>query len=355
MKLVRPIRIDDTSLVSSSVPEAAPAAYAGGTSYALGSRVSIATGTARDVYESLQNANIGNAPASSPAWWSFVARTYVTYAAGTTYALNDIVIDPVTHLTYQSLQASNTGHALAELGSAWWLEIGPTNRWAMFDERNATATEASNKLVWAVDVVGRADVVALLGLTGTAVNITAKVGATELYNENFDLNDYTGISDYWAYCFEDRSYKRELIVTNLPPYSGMRITVTVTGGATVKVANCVIGKARILGDTAFGMRLGIDDFSKKGADDFGRAVLVKRDWARNGSFTLDVTGDSPAVCQSKVDSLIQVLADYRATLVLWIGSAHYGASAIYGWYASFDVEAQLARRAICTLSIKGIS
>lgn len=355
MKLVRPIRVNDASLASSSVPEAAPAAYAGGTTYAIGNLASIATGTARDVYRSLQNANTGNAPASSPIWWVFVARTYATYAGGTTYALNDIVIDPVTHLTYQSLQAANTGRALAEPGSAWWIETGPTNRWAMFDERNATASEANRQMIWAVDVAGRADVIALLGIAGTTINITATVGATVVYNVDFDLNDYTGITDYWSYCFETRPYKRDLIVTNLPPYTGMRITVTLAGLSTVRVSNCLIGKARTLGGTNFGMRLGIDDFSKKAADDFGRPMLIPRDYARNGSFTLDVTGTSPAQCESKVDSLIQVLADYRATLVLWIGSTRYGASAIYGWYVSFEVEVQLANRAICTMSIKGIA
>ena len=355
MKLVRPIRIDDSVLASSSVPEVAPAAYNGATTYATGALVSVATGTARDVYRSLQNANTGNAPATSPLWWIFVARTYVTYAADVAYALNDIVIDPVTHLTYQSLQAANTGHALAEPGSAWWIETGPSNRWAMFDERNATATEANGQIVWAVDVAGRADVVALLGLVGVAVNITAMVGATEVYNQDFDLINYAGITDYWAYCFEARTYKRDLIATNLPPYSGMQITVTLTGPATVRVANCIVGKARTLGATAFGMRLGIDDFSKKGVDDFGRPTLIVRDSARRGFFTVYVSGESAAQCQGRVDSLIELLDDYRATVVLWIGSPRYGASAIYGWYESFEVEVELARQSICTLSIKGIS
>lgn len=355
MFFVPPIVVDDVTLVSTSVPEAAPAAYAGGSTYALGDRVSVATGTARDVYQSLQNANIGHTPASSPTWWMFVARTYVTYAGGSTYALDDIVIDPVAHITYLSLQNGNIGHSLTEAGSTWWQAIAPTNARAMFDGRMSTATIASGEIRWTVNVAGRVDWLELLDIQGTAVNVTAMVGATEVFNQDFDLADYTGIVDYWSYCFAVRRFKRDQSVI-LPPYSGMTITTTLTGGSTVKVSTCIIGQSIALGDTEYGMRLGINDFSKKAQDpDFGEDDLVVRDYARRGNFTIEISGSSPEEHQSKVDATIQTLADYRATKVLWVGSPRYGSSKIYGWWESFDVEVQFAKRSINTLSARGIT
>src|SRR6185436_13148020 len=105
MEIIRPAPINDSTLVSSSVPETTPAAYAGGTTYALGDTVSVFTGTAAVVYRSLQNANTGHTPASSPTWWQEIGTSYATYAGGTTYGLDDIVVS-ATHREYQSLQAS---------------------------------------------------------------------------------------------------------------------------------------------------------------------------------------------------------------------------------------------------------
>lgn len=56
-------------------------AYAGGTTYALGARVS----SAGIYYVSLQAGNVGNTPASSPAFWTPILNTGATYSAATAY------------------------------------------------------------------------------------------------------------------------------------------------------------------------------------------------------------------------------------------------------------------------------
>ena len=66
---------------------------------------------------------------------STIAETdYSAWSSGTTYALGDKVILTSTHRVYESLQAANTNHNPTEAASTWWLDIGPTNRWAMFDD-----------------------------------------------------------------------------------------------------------------------------------------------------------------------------------------------------------------------------
>ncbi len=286
---------------------------------------------------------------------SLAEDTSSAWNVGTSYAIGDLVHDPVTHRRYESQINANVGNDPAADDGTRWIDVGPTNRWGMFDEINGTFSEDADEIAVEVSVPGRADTVALLGLLGaTAVNITAMVDMTEVYNQDFDLADYTGISDYWTYCFEEHRYKRDLIVSDLPLYSGMTIIVTVTGGASVRVGNCVIGQSRQIGDTALGMRLGINDRSKKGEDDFGRPIIVPRAYSRRGSFTVYVTGNSRTEVEGKVDSLIDLLAEYRATPVLWVGSESYRTTAIYGFYQSFEVEIAYTLQSVCTLSIEGL-
>ena len=73
---------------------------------------------------------------------SNIAETGSEYSAGVPYALADTVINAAgtapTHHSYQSLVAANLGNALTDTSK--WLDLGPTNRFAMFDNVNGTAT-----------------------------------------------------------------------------------------------------------------------------------------------------------------------------------------------------------------------
>ena len=75
MILIRPKEISGSVLDATNIVETAPAAYAGGTTYPIGDQVTVFTGTTAVLYESLQNSNTGNTPASSPLWWEPIGTT----------------------------------------------------------------------------------------------------------------------------------------------------------------------------------------------------------------------------------------------------------------------------------------
>jgi hypothetical protein len=93
------------------------------------------------------------------------------YDATITYGLAAVVVS--SHRAYESLQASNVGHALTN--TSWWLDLGPTNRWKMFDQSNGSQTVLANQVSTSVQVTGRADSVALLNVAAKRVNIVASV------------------------------------------------------------------------------------------------------------------------------------------------------------------------------------
>lgn len=103
---------------------------------------------------------------------SNIAETGTEYAVTGNYALGEVVIETVgttaSHHSFESLVASNVGNALTDASK--WLDLGPTNKFAMFDSANGTATTGAS-IDATVAVTGRSDGLALLGLSATAARV----------------------------------------------------------------------------------------------------------------------------------------------------------------------------------------
>jgi len=126
-----------------------------------------------------------------------VAETVAVWDGAVTYALAANVLDNTNHRIFESLQASNLNHPLTD--PLWWLDIGPSNPWAMFDQINGTLTTITGPLDFKVAVTGRADSVALLNLTGVS-SVRIKVLAQSTLFETgqqgvwYDPSDLTTLS-----------------------------------------------------------------------------------------------------------------------------------------------------------------
>lgn len=346
MKIIRPVTVTP-AMLTSSVPETAPAAYAGGTTYALGDRASVVTGSAAAVYESLAAANVGHDPASSPDWWREVATTWLAWDGGTTYAEGDRVLDAANHREYVSLQGANTNHPVTD--AAWWYPF-PSNRWAMFDQVNGTETAARDSLSVSMALTGRIDSIALLNISGASVRIeVAADGAGTIYDQTIGLSSDSGITDWFAYFFEEVIREHNAIRLDLPLFASPTVTVTLSDpGSEVSIGNLVLGMARELGAAQYGAQIGITDFSKKAADDFGNYTIVERPFSRRGRFTVWASG-------MQIPALLDLIVKYRATPVVWIGAEERTETALFGFYKDFNVEIAYPTMSICTLEIEGLT
>jgi hypothetical protein len=149
------------------------ASWSGATTYALDEQVAIITGQMASVFTSLQAANLNKNPASEPTWWRYEGNTYKAWAAATTYAAGDVVVDLRTHHEYESAAGSNTNHDPTDSANVpiWWLDRGATSRWAMFDTRSSSYSSFAEEIDVTVQLEGVADAVALLGLSAQSVRI----------------------------------------------------------------------------------------------------------------------------------------------------------------------------------------
>ena len=286
---------------------------------------------------------------------SSVAETEAAWASGTTYASGAVVrrtVDGV-HRRFTSVQNSNTGHDPAtDATGTWWTDEGPTNRWNMFDQAIQTQTTDTDSIEISVELAAtsRADTVAVLNVSATAAQVTVEDPVEGVvYDESFSLVSPSGITDWYAYFYEPIARVRDLVITDVPPYAGATVTVALTeSGATVACGALVVGFSKRLGDTQYGAQVGIIDYSRKSADDFGNYVITERAYAKKASFPVMVP-------RGAVDEVANLLADFRATPALYIGSDQYGATAIWGFYRDWSTVIAYPDRSLLSIELEGLS
>lgn len=299
--------------------------WSGATTYPSGEMVCVTSGSISGVFTSLQAANLNHNPASSPTWWRYEGDSYKEWSGGTTYAVKDTVLDLRTHHVYESVQGSNTNHdPIFDTTATWWLDLGFTNRWAMFD----TVTGSQSVYAETIDVTiapgELCDTLALMNMEASSVQVTVTHGVSTVYDKTFDLTDPSFINDWYSYFFDALTFKSELIVLDLPPYldAQIRIRANLPGGIA-KVGNTIFGMAETLGTSLVGSDAGIRDYSRKTFDDFGTPSFVERGFAKTAQVQILAEAD-------QFSAVMQRLGERRAKPSLWIGTANFAAFWVFG-------------------------
>jgi hypothetical protein len=353
MKLIIPTNITDSLLTSTNVNETIATVWSSATTYAAGDFVYVADGTQRDIYESLQGSNINKTPETETAWWVFRSTTYDEYAAGTTYGIGATVIDATNHLVYESLQNANTGHALTD--TAWWLKIGSTNPWKVFDAKVGSQTERTGAIYYELDVGEIVEGIAFFNLDADSIDIVLTDSVDgEVYNESIDLISTSNVFDGYSYCFEPFLITQATVKTDVPPYGSATLQITINAGANTETAKCgeiVLGRVREFGATQFDAGFEIIDYSRKDADDFGNFSVTERAFSKR--IPMDVIIENAFVGYLK-----QTLEDYRATPVVCIPtevSDLQGPFLTYGYYRTARTVVPYPNHSILTIEWEGLT
>lgn len=350
-RVLEPLTLVDASLVSTNVPETAPTLYDSGTTYALGQTASVAaTGNRFDVYTSLFNLNLNHSPATSPLWWKLTGTTYGLYNTSTIYADGDIVLYVASnvHEMYESQQGSNQNKPLSD--GAWWVKLGPTNRWRLSDKSVGSQTTNPELMDYTWQLSDFIDAVAFLNVNASSLQvIMTHTVEGEVYNKTFSLTAPSDVG-WYEYFTEPITRLKNFIVTDLPTYgpnTTLRFKLTEPGGNPA-LGVFVVGRMFDLGEAQYGLGLGLLDFSVKEPDDYGGFELLERAYSQTGSFPIWVNNQ-------RFDSVIEFLNRIRATPVVFVGSELYSSTFIYGFLQEYNQELAGQRYSVLSLDVNGLS
>jgi len=125
------------------------------------------------------------------------------------------------------------------------------------------------------------------------------------YDVTKDLQDYSGIEDYWTYFFNPIVRLSDVVFEDVPAFAGTTVYILVNSSGDAKVGEIALGQNFLLGKTHAGASVGIQDFSRKERDTFGNWIIIERSYAD----TMDVNFSFDA---SRVAYTRRTLADRRA-------------------------------------------
>lgn len=175
----------------------------------------------------------------------------VAWVSGATYALGDRRIRATTHRVYECVQPHTGRTALPEADGKFWLDAGPTNRWAPFDVYVNTGATGTTSMTYVL-TPPFFNALRLYGLVGTGIVITLRdsPGGAVIYRypDSGTARLTEPPTGYWDYYFGRRRALRKLVLNDLPvrPAAELTITITAAAGQPVGVGMIALGDARAL-------------------------------------------------------------------------------------------------------------
>ncbi len=273
--------------------------------------------------------------------------TRTAWNSATAYVINDEVY--YNYKDWIALAAST--NVAPGTDATKWLEIGASNRYAMFDGVINNVTSATTTLDVTVDPGLVVNSLSLFQVSANTVQVQV-IDPVEgiVYDRTENMQDTTFVVDWYSYFFEPISNKTDITFTDLPAYgsANIRMVANATVGEQAIIGEAVIGRQRKLGVTNFNTSVSIQDYSRKERDQFGNVLVVERQFAKLADY--DVTVET-----SVVNLVQKSLADIRTTPTVFIGDPDRPETIVYGFYRNFNIVLSTPSISECTIEVEGLT
>lgn len=263
----------------------------------------------------------------------------VVWNAATNYTAGTRVIRTTTHKIYERIGLAGVDAGLPEVTPSKWVEVGPTNKWAMFDANRSSYTRAvsAGTTTITISLVGlnkRASAFALLNSNANSLHVTGTNSGNTIFNSTYDLTNGRFITSYYDYFFAPFRNKSNFLNINLPVNINNSYTFEIVTIAEGKIGGLIIGSSVPLGDIQVGASVGQYNFSKIERDPFGTALLIPRR-------SVPKTQQKVLTHKNTVNKLLKLREDLNAVPAVWVGledtsNEYFDALLIYGVYKDFS-------------------
>lgn len=282
---------------------------------------------------------------------SSATEIYPTWSSTTTYALGAKVV--YSDKIYESLIASNLNKQ-PDTNATSWLDVGPSNKTAMFDLQVNTQTVTTSSLTVVFQPGSIFNAVSFLNVIGENVTITVRdsPSGSVVYTESVSLDSSSiRVFDWYTYFFEDFDFRTEILFQNIPPYPNgvVEVTVTTNTASTVAIGSTSVGTIVDLGHTQYGLNYGIRDYSVKETDEFGNTKFVQRAFSKRMSPNLMVEN-------TRLNYIGKVLENLRATPTVYIAADDpiYSGTIIFGFIKDWNIEISYPNHSMISIEVDGL-
>lgn len=264
------------------------------------------------------------------------------------YSIGDGVM--LDHRNYEALTANtNKRPDGVAVDPPIWLDLGPTNRWRMFDDKIGTATTNPESIKVTIAPGRAVDSLAFFGMDAASLYVRVVDPYQGIvYESSVSPVSTDGINNWYDYFFTPVEVNEDFVLLGIPAgsYGSIEISISKPGGLA-QIGALILGKAAVLGQALYGSSVGITDYSRKDRDDFGNVIIVERGYSKRADFDVMVQ-------TSMVSQVQRLLSKYRAKPLVWIGEASYESTILYGYYKEFNLVISGPEASDCTISVEGL-
>jgi hypothetical protein len=233
----------------------------------------------------------------------------------------------------------------------YWLDLGPTNRWAWAD--TAVKTQMiyrEGTFQMSIRPGKRIDTVGFVNTQGSAMTIEVIDGNTETVKQTKVLPLVGGMktASWHEFFFASRSGEDNGLITGITCSSvdTVRITVEPLDGE-VRIGFIAPGVLENLGVSVYGSNIGIMDFSLHERDEWGNAILRPGDYADRLDQDFEIENKKLAAVKKRLTAL-------RAKTVLWVAAIDVPSTIILGVYEEFEIVLEYWSWSTANISLRGM-
>lgn len=268
MRVIKPSLVSDTNLTSSTIPEP-------------------------------------DASKGEIEWFAATYATGVRRIKSSTHRIYEVVADPST---------TDDPEVGILKDPPTWVDVGPTNKFAMFDNSNSTSSIDNLNLDVTLTPTLLTNSIAGFNIIGAAsINVKVNDGFSDIYDTDINMRDNSARVNWYQFFFSPVVAITRFILTDLPPVIGKDIIVSVVGGGEISFGNMVVGSYLDLGTTLYGSGWQGLDFSVREPDGFGGFKITKRRTADIMDYDCFLPRERFSYVKSVLKSLSQVET-------VWIGN-----------------------------------
>ena len=261
-------------------------------------------------------------------------------------------MSPTLGRYWRCIQGPSTGNA-PNSSPLYWVDMGQSNVWGMFDEAVGTLTTATSNLT-VVLRPGAVSGLALMELAGKQLSVVMKdaPGGTVIYSKTI-LLDNTPVVSFYDWFYADYEQLSDAVMTDLPiHFVSNELTISITGVSglsTVSCGLCQMGKVIPIGTTLSGATVGIVDYSKKTVNAFGNYTIERRAFSKRADYQV-------IVAKGDFNRIFRALTGLTSTLCVYVGenAVGYEPLLVWGFYKDTSMVVDYANTRLCNFSIEGL-
>lgn len=366
-----PVTITDAMLSSCSIAETDYAAWSSGTTYASGGRAILTSPTSTVTLTIASPCVVTWAANGLPDDTPVVLTTsgalptgltagveyFVVNRASGTFQLSDEIggdaidtsgsqsgVHTATariHKIFESAQGSNLNNPPAIDDGTYWAEVGPTNRWAMFDTKNTTRSKSTSDIEVVLLLDDLSDLVILSPVgTDAVIEVYDAPGGVLLETRTVDLVTASG------------RQRTEVLVLGLPTSPTAEVTVTIQGPGVRKLGGLVAGVVQTLGvGVKAAPTVRASAYSRPTPDEFGEADFNDGPWAKRMELQFTLLNED-------VEEVFLSIVEVMSRPTVWIASSTATLSplVVFGWLENDpEIVVPYERHSLCSLQILGVA